>query len=402
MHNTTTFSRALLLTLSLLLALQYCPAQHGSVVWHVKAKGPIVGSPVIYQGLVFVGGLDSTLYAFNLSTGQEAWKVSVGGSIRTTPVIANQKLFLNADNGKLYCLDPQKGNMLWLFSSFNGYMGDGSIDFADYYASSPIIQQQTIYFGSGNQFYAVDAETGKLIWWFKAEGAIHTKPAIDDNRVYFGSFGGYVYALDANTGNKLWEFKTTGHSYFPKGEVSGNPVVVDGKVLVGARDYHLYALDAHAGYCHWLKQFPKGWALPITVDDSLAYVGTSDDRSLLALIPDTGDELWRLNTAFNVFGGCVVANGFGYVGTLAGKLICFAVAHGDTQWEFETEARKLHHAQFLVEGDAYRTDIGNILKSSSDVLRMYKALGAVFSTPALHDGKLVISCYDGSIYCLQL
>lgn len=402
MHITATFSRALLLALSLLLAIPYCPAQHGSVVWHTKVQGSIVESPVIHQGLVFVGSLDSTLCAYQLNSGKVVWKVSVGGSIRTTPVIANQKLFLNVDDGKLYCLDPQNGNLLWLFASFNGYIGDGSIDFADYHASSPIIHQQTIYFGSGNQFYAVDAETGSLKWWFKADGPIHTKPALDGNRVYFGSFGGYVYALDANTGNKLWEFKTTGHSYFPKGEVTGNPVVRSGKVIVGARDYHLYALDAQAGFCHWLKQFPKGWALPITVTDSMLLVGTSDDRLLLALAPESGTEIWRMNTGFNIFGACAIEKNTGYVGTLAGKLISFDCKTGKALWTFETEARKAHHDEFLTETDAYRADIGTILKSSSDVLRMYKELGGVFSTPALHAGKLVISCYDGSIYCLQL
>jgi outer membrane protein assembly factor BamB len=262
--------------------------------------------------------------------------------------------------------------------------------------------QNLILYGSGNCFYAVDLKSGSLKWWFKAEGAVHTKPAIASNIVYFGSFGGYVYALDAITGRAIWEFKTTGHTYFPAGEVTGNPVVLDGKVFVGARDYNFYALDAQGGYCHWLQQFPRGWALPVTIADSVVLLGTSDDRALLALDPASGNERWRINTGFNVFGACAVANGVGYVGTLAGRLIAFDVKSGKTHWEFETGARQRNHNKFLTNGDAYRDDIGALLKSSSDVLRMYQALGGIFSTPVISDDKLVVSCYDGSVYCLPL
>jgi outer membrane protein assembly factor BamB len=89
-------------------------------------------------------------------------------------------------------------------------------------------------------------------------------------------------------------------------------------------------------------------------------------------------------------------------GTLARKLIAFDVKSGKTHWEFETGARQRNHSKFLTNGDAYRDDIGTLLKSSSDVLRMYQALGGIFSTPVISDDKLVVSCYDGSVYCLRL
>ncbi len=144
--------------------------------------------------------------------------------------------------------------MHWKFST----NGERKYDFADYFHSTPVLLNDILYFGSGDgNFYAVNSESGTLIWTFKTGDIIHTTPAIDNNKIFFGSFDGFVYALNLTNGELIWKFKTVGQLYFPIGEVQGSPSVFKNLVFIGARDYNVYAIDQNNGYCHWNKSFTK-------------------------------------------------------------------------------------------------------------------------------------------------
>ena len=49
---------------------------------------------------------------------------------------------------------------------------------------------------------------GTLKWTFETGGVIHSSPAVIDGIVYFGSRDSYFYALNAETGHLLWKFQT--------------------------------------------------------------------------------------------------------------------------------------------------------------------------------------------------
>ena len=212
-----------------------------------------------------------------------------------------------------------------------------------------------------------------------------------------------MYCLDKVTGSLVWRFKTTGHRYFPRGEINGSPVIHRGKVVFGARDYNLYALDLEAGYCHWIKTFPQGWALPVTTNDSVLYVGTSDDRVLMALDEETGQIRWKTNLGFNNFAAVAISNNHGYTGTLNGKLFCVELNAGDIRWTFLTDGyREFRSRYFQNNDDRFVDNIGDLLPNGDAILMMYERLGAIFSTPIVIGDKLVFASNDGTVYCLGL
>jgi outer membrane protein assembly factor BamB len=230
---------------------------------------------------------------------------------------------------------------------------------------------------------------------------VHTTPAISKGRLYAGSFDGNLYAIDVKTGNLAWKFKTTGKYAFPKGEVMGNPVVAGGMVFAGARDYNMYAIDVRGGFCSWMKSFPFGWALPVTVNDSVVYVGTSDDRTLFALDIRSGLEVWKAPAGFNIFGGCAIGAKMGYFATLAGKVHGINLTTGKILWTIELDGYKTNHLSWLKPGDLYRDDIGKKIITPLDMLVMYNQLGGVFGTPAISIDRLVVAGYDGWVYCYK-
>jgi outer membrane protein assembly factor BamB len=370
--------------------------------WKFQTNSPIIGSPVIDNQIVYAGSTDGILYALTLNDGKEKWKFTTYGPIRSTVCIEKDKLFVLSGDGNLYCLNKQSGSLLWRFKTFTGYIGDRKYDFADYYASSPVVHENAVFFGcSDGRIYSVNVEDGKLLWSYETGDIVHTRPVISQGKLFAGSFDGNVYTLNVNTGALLWKFKSVGHRYFPGGEVTGNPVVVNNLVLIGARDYHVYAIEQNGGYCYWDKKFPKGWALPITVRDTVAYIGTSDDRELLAVDVRTGETIWKADAKFNIFGGCGLSSSMGYFGTLMGNLFGFDLKSGTMKWKLPLDGYTTNRLKYFKEDDSFRDDIGEILKSNDEVLTMYNDLGAIFSTPAISNDRLVVTSSDGNVYCYK-
>lgn len=369
--------------------------------WKFSTKGAIVANPVIENNIIYIGSADSTLYALEKSSGKIKWKFHTGGQVRSTVCIDAERLFVLSGSGILFCLKKSTGEVQWAFRAFNGYMGDRINDFADYYYSSPQLYKGKIFFGSGNTIFALNASNGEFVWSYLTEDVVHTQPAFHNDKLFIGSFDGHLYALHIHTGHLLWKFKSTGHRYFPKGEMMGNPVVTGSLVLIGSRDYHLYAIHVNGGYCHWVRQFPKGWALPATARDSVIYLGTSDDRQLLALDQKSGETRWKIDAKFNIFGGCAFSKTMGYFGTLMGRLLAFDLKTGTVRWAMDSESYQKNNLKYLKADDSYRDDIGSILAQPADVLKMYSELGGFFCTPALSEDWIILASYDGTVVGLK-
>ncbi|MBN9393183.1 MAG: PQQ-binding-like beta-propeller repeat protein [Chloroflexi bacterium] len=108
-----------------------------------------------------------------------------------------------------------------------------------------------------NQFYALDALSGKLVWKFEANNWIMTNPVVAEGKVFIGSGnrdyqaapskGGLrgtgpnsLYALDAKTGQQIWKYDVAG-------EAMPTPLYHDGIVYYVTGDRNLYALNAATG-----------------------------------------------------------------------------------------------------------------------------------------------------------
>jgi outer membrane protein assembly factor BamB len=368
------------------------------IKWQFQTDAPIYASPIVNDGIVYTGGLDSVLHALDVQTGKEVWSFRTSGAIRSNVCISGDRIFLNGGDGSLYALNKMNGKLLWNFRTG----GEKKYDFADYFHSTPVMFNSILYFGSGDGYlYAVHAESGILSWKFLTGNCVHTTPAIDNNKIFFGSFDGYVYALDLITGHQLWKFKTVGHQYFPLGEVQGSPSVFGKLIFIGARDYNVYALDQEKGYCHWNKSFTRGWALCNNIHDSVLYIGSADERVLISAIPQSGKENWNVKMEFLVFGNNAYSDSMLYVGTTIGKLHGIDLKSGKKLWSYETDSYVKNHSRYFKPDDSYLDDIYSIIKSNEQFLDVECELGGIFSTPCIYDNSIIFSSTNGKIYCLK-
>src|SRR5581483_6251535 len=72
--------------------------------------------------------------------------------------------------------------------------------------STPLVLNNTVYFGALNKFIALDA-AGQLKWEFRIDNPnewIWSDPTTRNGVIYFGTLAGRVYALDAASGTAKW------------------------------------------------------------------------------------------------------------------------------------------------------------------------------------------------------
>lgn len=110
--------------------------------------------------------------------------------------------------------------------------------------------------------YALDAQNGRKLWSFVADGRVDSPPTIYGSLCLFGGTDGYVYCLSTEDGRLVWRFQAAPdarmicamgqlESTWP---VHGSVLVRDGKVYctAGRSSYldggiYLYALDPRTG-----------------------------------------------------------------------------------------------------------------------------------------------------------
>lgn len=397
------------------------PKTLSGVKWTFKTGGPIVASPAIADGVVYIPSTDTNLYAIDQETGKEKWKYKSRMPIASTPAIANGLLYFVSSTGALGAIDTATGKIKWVLpteyerrfeaKNLHGYPSAAQTipDAWDIYTSSPAVANGKVYFGSGDGgVYAVDAQTGVLQWKFSTNDVVHASPAVVGGTVYIGSWDSYLYALDADTGAVKWSFKT-GEDPTIHNQVGfqSSAAVVDGTVYVGCRDAHVYAIDAASGHKKWDYPTSKGWVVATpAVRDGLVYVGTSDGARFMTLDAKTGRLRSNFDAKSNVFSSAALAGDFAYFGTFSGRMYALDTKSGKLAWQFQTEATKADPFKILNEDGSLKQEavFAPIFGDFEDMyVDFYKftTIGAIVSSPVVDKGVVYFGSMDGTLYALD-
>ncbi len=403
-----------------LLAMIAAPTWAQTTFHGNNARGPIVTSPSIAGGLIYISSLDGHLYAVDQETGKEKWNFKSRMPIVSSPAIASGKAFFVSSAGALVALDAATGEVKWVFATeferkfeaknLHGLLSAAQTvpDAWDVFTSSPAVANGKVYFGSGDgNVYAVDAESGVLHWKYATRDIVHASPAIDERTVYIGGWDSYLYALDAETGQERWSFKS-GEDPVIHNQVGfqSSPAVVDGTVFVGCRDAHVYALDAATGRKKWDYPTSKSWVIGTpAVRDGTVYVGTSDSSRFMGLDAKTGRLRFNFDTGAYVFSSAALAGGLAYFGAHNGRLYALDVKTGRLVWSFQTEAAKKDPLKVLdpsggLNRDAFTPVFGDFEDMYIDFYR-FISVGAIMGSPAVAGGVLYVGSMDGNLYALQ-
>ena len=347
--------------------------------WQTRLSGQIYASPVVADGVAYVGTTGGVINAIDTRDGRLPGPCSRPADLRRRRG-GGDALYFASDDGHLYRLDRSSGKEVWRHD-----LGDAraprvlphpAVFEWDWQGAAPLVADGTVYVGAGDGgFHAVDAATGERRWRFATGGRIRNGAALDGERVVVGSADHFVYALDRASGREIWKFDTGA-------EVDATPVVFAGHVLVGNRGSGLHALAAATGELVWKTYFWGSWveSTPV-VDDGAIYIGSSDLRRVSAIDPADGRVLWRTDVFGWTWGTPLVIGERIYVGAAGGAPYFIQHVAGFATLERAT-GRMLERWPIPESPDAHQWGIAG--------------------SPALAGDTVVVTTIDGSIYGFAL
>jgi len=265
---------------------------NGELIWKFYA-GPtgIESDAICVDSTVYVGSNDDHLYAIDAIRGVLRWKFRTGANISSSPVVSGDTIYFGSSDNNFYALSAGTGELIWQFTT------GGMIN-----QSAATLYNNTLYVGSRDGYlYAIDAATGSEKWKFSSGGISfeQSSPTVKDGVLYMASWyeigdfskGGSVYAINAETGALVWEsMKGIGFST--------SPYVYEGKLYIGGDDGNITALDIATGEILWERKIYHNSANPVAADGIL-YIGGSGTGYFYAFDALTGKDIWKYPTPGN-------------------------------------------------------------------------------------------------------
>ena len=395
------------------------PPTLASTAWSFRTGAKVLSSPVVSEGIVYVGSADHKLYALDAKTGALKWSFRAQGAIASSPAVAGGRVYFSSLDGLIHALDAISGKPAWSFRTAGerrftapGIHGaqprtETMPDPFDVFLSSPVVAGDTVFVGSGDQHvYALAAATGALRWKVKTGDVVHASPAVDGGLVFVGSFDRTFYALDAGTGAVRWTFQTGDDpDLHNQVGIASSAAVAEGRVFFGCRDGHFYALRAATGELLWKHDNHQGWVIASpAVQGGRVYFPTSDGQRFKALEASTGKLIYdRAMKAVSFCSPAIAGNRIVF-GTSDGWLHLVDRDTGDPVADFQSEGCRLNGKKYL---DAEGRLIGSALYPDGTLdgmvigLERMFSLGSILSSPAIAEGMVFVGSTDGNVYALR-
>jgi outer membrane protein assembly factor BamB len=232
-------------------------ATTGKVRWARKI-GPSESSPLVANGLVYVGDWRGRVYAFSARTGKLHWSFETGDKVKGGVAVSGRRLYVGSYDGHVYALYARTGRLIWRASGQARIGGHGQ------FYSTPAAAYGRLYVGSTDgKVYSFGATSGRLRWSQSTGGYVYASPAAWRQRILIGSYSGTFFSLDAATGDIQWKFEANG-------PISGSATVLHGVVYFATLKERTYALNAATGRLLW--SYPDGKYSPVVADAERLYL----------------------------------------------------------------------------------------------------------------------------------
>ena len=291
-------------------------------------------------------------------------------------------------------------SLLWHFQTEGPGADSPTLAFGVVYA--PTVAYGMVYAGSDDHHvYALDAETGELLWRFETRGAIRSSPTVTDRAVYVGSNDHHVYALDRETGELLWRYDTGNWGQY-------SPPVRNGIVYVAAMsdgDRRVHALDGASEDVLWVAEtsYPLDDELAPAVMSGKVYAPTGSGE-LHVLDASTGELLWSLDVSMGADSPPTVAGGVVYL-TAVNTVYALDESTGELLWSYGTERFPARDFPAVVANNVYYFSpddhIYALETATGEVLWSYRVDGMINTAPVAAEGKVYVGSESGRFYALD-
>lgn len=192
---------------------------------------------------------------------QTSWRISTGGAFSSSPTLAGGILYIGNNRGLLSAIDPQTGRTIWTYRAANPIM------------SAPIVYGNDVIVGEGDEnspqgsspshpirvgkppsaLLALDRRTGAVLWKVPLEGSGMPTPAIVGGILVHHNGAGHVLGIDPSTGAVLYDRNL--HSIASM--VAALPMPHGRFVTTGVDANAVWMLNAKDGSVVWRAPFSR-------------------------------------------------------------------------------------------------------------------------------------------------
>ncbi|CAM3842103.1 MULTISPECIES: outer membrane protein assembly factor BamB [Pseudoalteromonas] len=332
-------------------------------------------SPVSYQSTVYAAAREGIVTAFDTETGKEKWRVDVRENKNFWPWEDNDsaklsggitqaygKLYVGSEHGQVFALDRETGEIVWRKS----VPGEA--------LSAPAAGDGLLYVNLGSgKLVALHPDTGEERWHYEQEVPALTlrglsSPTSANGGVLVGEESGKLTALIAENGFTAWSSDVAiakGASEFERlVDVDTKPVVSGAYVYSIAYNGKLVAIDVRSGNVVWDREYSS--YRDLTLDLDVIYLVDSDGV-LYALDKNSGIERW---TQPALRGWYLTAP------TVAGNYVVVGDQEGNLHWLDKSSGELVSRTEFDSSG--------------------------FFVEPIVVDGKVFVYTRDGELSAVQI
>lgn len=305
------------------------------------------------SGGMFSPGIIVSIYGQEINEGASLLTNWTNSELASDKIVAStlqvgDVAYVGSADFNMYALDANTGDLIWQFTTNGAIWGQ------------PTFHEGTLFVTSlDKNVYALDAETGDEIWRTELGGAISAKPLlnVDANLLYVGAYDNAMHALDPDTGEEQWQAESSNWIW-------NAPALADDVLYFADSGSQVFAVDALTGEEIWtssinemrevdgvLLQTPERiegaiQASPVIHEDVL-YIASEGNRAskeglLVALNAETGEEIWQTTTNEPLYSTPVVANGSIVVAMNRDviTLIGFDLETGNRKWSYLPNAEE--------------------------------------------------------------
>jgi outer membrane protein assembly factor BamB len=267
-------------------------------------------------------------------------------------------VYVGTTDGRVVGINSSTGNLEWSYSiapvttpSSGLSCGQTSVTTAIY--SKPVVDRDIVYIGTySGQVLALNTlarsqnlafpqqRYGEWKWDCPIDNAksnaIVADLLVSEDAIYTSSSNGRVYSLDKEFGDLNWESKILDEG---RGKLWTSPVIQGDTLYVSTFDGHIYALSAETGESlDWSFESEAGFASSPVIYEDTIFLG-SFDRYLYAVKIGSDVPIWKFpqeKPAGNWFWASPIVNeGIAYAGCLDGRVYAIEAKTGETLWEFD-------------------------------------------------------------------
>lgn len=408
--------------------------------------GNLTTTPLVAGDHVYLGALTTEVHSIDRATGEGEFVVGEEvGIFGPTGVgigwgqLYGTKADADGEGSVVVAYDAESGDEVWA----TDVGGNGGIVNMQPSAFDGLVFASTSGYGSGTiaTIYALDAETGSIVWdfpviedpglWGNPElnsgGGVWYPPAIDPERriAYFGTGNPYPFpgaegfpngssrpgdnkwtdstvALDIDTGELAWGHQAIPHDIFDRDNMlaARTEIEVDGEqrdvVISSGKLGIVYALDAETGERIWERSVGTHQNDELTEIDgpTLVYPGSLGGVQTPLAIADGTIYACVMNAPTQYEGPEETSYGFTVqLGKADSQMVAIDAATGEIEWEVDLPGDSFGGS--TVAGDLLFTSSfgGEILaldRATGETVWSYEAPGGINGWPALAGDELYV------------